>query len=244
MIVSHPREQHARVGHPALGRFLTPDWSAKPEPVPYVQLNEPQSLNLYSYVRNNPLSRTDPNGHYECHGSRQQCDAIRNALTAVRQAYANLKAGTSGKKLLGKVLSFYGDENRRNGVEINFDNADARAVGQTSTANGITTISFGARGLDEFGAAGKGESVAHEGTHGVDQRRQGVPRTFWQFYDTEYHAFQGESAVDKGLGVRSESDGDRPVWAPGMTPEQRTLNIRRNAYSSAQVDCEGGGCQE
>jgi hypothetical protein len=42
---------------------MSPDWSAKEEPVPYAKTDDPQSLNLYSYVRNNPLSRTDPDGH-------------------------------------------------------------------------------------------------------------------------------------------------------------------------------------
>lgn len=46
-----------------VGRWLSPDWSAKPEAVPYSDLTDPQSLNLYSYVRNGPLSRTDPDGH-------------------------------------------------------------------------------------------------------------------------------------------------------------------------------------
>jgi hypothetical protein len=31
--------------------------------VPYAQLSDPQSLNLYSYVENNPLFRPDPDGH-------------------------------------------------------------------------------------------------------------------------------------------------------------------------------------
>jgi len=53
----------ARYYAPSLGRFLTPDWSASPEPVPYANLENPQSLNLYSYVLNNPVSATDPNGH-------------------------------------------------------------------------------------------------------------------------------------------------------------------------------------
>src|SRR5262249_10024968 len=37
----------ARFYAPAHGRFLTPDWSATPIPVPYAQLSSPQSLNLY-----------------------------------------------------------------------------------------------------------------------------------------------------------------------------------------------------
>jgi RHS repeat-associated protein len=39
-----------------MGRFMSPDWAAKAEPVPYSKLDDPQTLNLYSYVRNNPLS--------------------------------------------------------------------------------------------------------------------------------------------------------------------------------------------
>ena len=42
---------------------MSPDWSAKAEPVPYAKLDNPQSLNLYSYVGNNPLSRVDKDGH-------------------------------------------------------------------------------------------------------------------------------------------------------------------------------------
>jgi hypothetical protein len=32
--------------------------------VPYADLQNPQSLNLYGYVQNNPLTNTDPNGHW------------------------------------------------------------------------------------------------------------------------------------------------------------------------------------
>jgi len=44
-------------------RWLTPDWSSKVEPVPYAKLDDPQSLNLYAYVGNNPLSDADADGH-------------------------------------------------------------------------------------------------------------------------------------------------------------------------------------
>jgi RHS repeat-associated protein len=49
----------------ALARFITADWSAAPEPVPYADFSDPQALNLYSYVRNLPTSRYDPDGHQQ-----------------------------------------------------------------------------------------------------------------------------------------------------------------------------------
>ncbi len=53
----------ARYYSPALGRFVTPDWSRKPVPIPYANLKDPQTLNLYAYVRNNPVSLPDLDGH-------------------------------------------------------------------------------------------------------------------------------------------------------------------------------------
>lgn len=46
-----------------MGRWLSPDWSATPEPVPYAKLDNPQSLNLYGYVLNNPVTNRDRDGH-------------------------------------------------------------------------------------------------------------------------------------------------------------------------------------
>jgi RHS repeat-associated protein len=46
-----------------MGRFMSPDWSAQEEPVPYAKLDDPQSLNLYSYVANHPTDLADPDGH-------------------------------------------------------------------------------------------------------------------------------------------------------------------------------------
>jgi RHS repeat-associated protein len=53
----------ARYFSAAQGRFTTSDWSGVPQPVPYANLSDPQTLNLYGYVRNNPLSRADADGH-------------------------------------------------------------------------------------------------------------------------------------------------------------------------------------
>jgi RHS repeat-associated protein len=53
----------ARYSTSSLGRFMTPDWAAKPVNVPYAHFGNPQSLNLYSYVQNNPTTVGDPDGH-------------------------------------------------------------------------------------------------------------------------------------------------------------------------------------
>ena len=53
----------ARYYSNGLGRFITPDWAAKPAAVPYAVLGDPQTLNLYTYVRNIPTTNADPDGH-------------------------------------------------------------------------------------------------------------------------------------------------------------------------------------
>jgi RHS repeat-associated protein len=53
----------ARYYGSTMGRWMSPDWADKPEAVPYSQLDNPQSLNLYGYVNNNPLSKADKDGH-------------------------------------------------------------------------------------------------------------------------------------------------------------------------------------
>jgi RHS repeat-associated protein len=69
----------ARYYSSSMGRFMSPDWSAKEEPVPYANLGNPQSLNLYAYVLNNPLRLVDPDGHIDCSGDNGKgagCQAI------------------------------------------------------------------------------------------------------------------------------------------------------------------------
>ncbi len=77
----------ARYYSSAMGRWMSPDWAAKPEAVPYSSLDNPQSLNLYSYVNNNPLSKADPNGH--C------CDSIWMAGAPIAFAQGLQGAATS-----------------------------------------------------------------------------------------------------------------------------------------------------
>jgi len=59
-----------------MGRWMSPDWADKPEPVPYADLGDPKSLNLYGYVRNNPMRHADADGH-----SDYTWQKMKNALS-------------------------------------------------------------------------------------------------------------------------------------------------------------------
>jgi RHS repeat-associated protein len=53
----------ARYYSSRFGRWLSADWSAVPEPVPYANLTNPQTLNLYAMVSDNPETFADLDGH-------------------------------------------------------------------------------------------------------------------------------------------------------------------------------------
>ena len=56
----------ARYYGSTMGRFMSPDYNGSDDytsPVPYADLSNPQTLNLYAYAGNNPLTNVDPDGH-------------------------------------------------------------------------------------------------------------------------------------------------------------------------------------
>ena len=79
----------ARFDSSATGRFMSPDWANKPEPVPYAKLGSPQTLNLYAFAGNNPKSDPDLDGHEmetaplpsSCDGNGGLCSSIRDSVS-------------------------------------------------------------------------------------------------------------------------------------------------------------------
>ncbi len=71
----------ARYYASSMGRWMSPDWADKPEAVPYSSLDNPQTLNLYGYVGDNPLSHADPDGHCDANG--QNCSVWDHVAGAI-----------------------------------------------------------------------------------------------------------------------------------------------------------------
>jgi RHS repeat-associated protein len=85
-----------------LARWMTPDWSAGPVPVPYADMTDPQTLNLYGYIRNNPLSHADVDGH--CCTAGELADYLDSKVQTFRQD--GLAANNNASPALAAVNTF------------------------------------------------------------------------------------------------------------------------------------------
>lgn len=177
----------ARYYASSMGRWLSPDWSAKEDPVPYAKLDDPQSLNLYQYVLNNPLSHLDDDGHeiiYMTTGPNalQNEQVVRDSVTAIL-ANPNTAGNLSGYVGKGNpdLVIMNGD---LSGLDSHTQNPDGtpgasitkgatEPVMSTSTdANGNPTdpkFSGAIITIDNRTSAGDTPSVmTHETTHAGD----------------------------------------------------------------------------
>ena len=91
----------ARYYGSSLGRFMTPDWAEKPTNVPYANFGNPQSLNLYSYVQNNPTTTGDPDGHC-CEAVAQFGEELESSPSPYVRAAG---AAIAGIAAIGTALS-------------------------------------------------------------------------------------------------------------------------------------------
>jgi RHS repeat-associated protein len=84
----------ARYYGSTMGRFMSPDWSSNPISIPFARIDNPQTLNLYSYVANDPLRRFDSNGHLDCSGGAVQ-DVACAVTAAAKSVWGWLTSGRS-----------------------------------------------------------------------------------------------------------------------------------------------------
>jgi RHS repeat-associated protein len=115
----------ARYDASSLGRFMSPDWSAGPEDVPYADFTDPQTLDLYIYVQDNPVSKSDAQGH--CGSDDPTCYVVLGApvvrLTANVERTKELALGT-----LDLVAAYY-----TGGASLAAESPLLQAVGVVAT---------------------------------------------------------------------------------------------------------------
>jgi RHS repeat-associated protein len=151
----------ARYYGSSMGRFMSPDWAARPTAVPYAVYGDPQSLNLYTYVRNNTLNRSDPDGHYSefpagCQTDDDKC--VNRYAQEARHTAQNKKPPTEtpSQKMAKRIVAgISGVVNIALGVgKIKV----AAGLGVASTVDGPAAVATGT-GAAYLGINGTGHVV-------------------------------------------------------------------------------------
>ncbi len=76
------------------GRWYSPDWASAQVPVPYADLHNPQSLNLYDYVGSDPTNHADADGH-ACTDSSTGCGSDQAKGAAVQASEGQAESKTA-----------------------------------------------------------------------------------------------------------------------------------------------------
>jgi RHS repeat-associated protein len=131
----------ARYYASSMGRWMSPDWSAKAEPVPYAKLDDPQSLNLYAYARNNPVSNVDLDGH-DCSGKdsspcvkittiNQTVNFYNSKGDVVSSVNVTTSLTTISDAQTGAISSVYASATATNGSGAKFSDSQLATIGST-----------------------------------------------------------------------------------------------------------------
>ena len=201
----------ARYYNSAIGRFTTPDWSAKVVPVPYAQMGDPQSLNLYAYVRNNPLIHVDVDGHED------KVAHIVEQVTAAAAKANSTSPGSHGNAALMPDhynLNLNGWANPTNNVERGRDGGGSGKYGASRNEGLGTNTHWGA---DYVGTPGQNVAAVHFGeVVSIGNAYRGDPR--FKMIDIQtFDSFIKSPLI--GMGYVSPADGIHPgaFVVPGQT---------------------------
>lgn len=158
----------ARYYASTMGQFLSPDWSTKEDPVPYAKLNNPQTLNLYSYVGNNPLSRIDRDGHeWDFNGSdKVKKEQLQKAFEAgvKSQGAGAWKAYEAIAKAKGVVSVGFSDlksDTKWGDTTISYKSQG----GKLTSVSGSITFNTNGKALNISNSTDLSTAASHEFTH-------------------------------------------------------------------------------
>jgi RHS repeat-associated protein len=135
----------ARYYSNGLGRWVSADWSPTPVPLPYADFGDPQSLNLYTYVRNSPTMKVDPDGHdtngldHKVEGFDQRMDQVDAFVVRA----LNHPAVQGFIEVLGFRFGGAVEEGAAAGAAKGVEGAAAKGAGETDvTANASKGAAF------------------------------------------------------------------------------------------------------
>ena len=238
----------ARYYSNGLGRWVSADWSATPVPVPYASFGDPQSLNLYGYVRGLPTTRMDADGHCDwCHATIDFVGGVAQGIvsSASGGAVGAPSSSDSNASLYGQLLGTAIE----GGVSTDLALQGASTAGLGLVAEGpslgastvLVVAGGGAAALGTKGALAAAKNtgaILNAMSHKSGQSKQETGSY------TNIHA-SGKTYSGKGGRGRSQASGKRVEKQTGdkhTTTDWKPSANDREAYKdeSRRIDANGG----
>jgi RHS repeat-associated protein len=207
----------ARYYSNGLGRFITPDWAAKAAAVPYAEFSDPQSLNLYGYVRNIPTVKIDVDGH--CCSFSDVMDFVAGAVNAYSSDMSFGAGRLDGSSSASKLGAAVGD------AAATVQGTSELLAGVGGEAAGLVLNATGAGALIGIPA-----NVVSAGAivHGGSTALNGIVHL-------AKNATSSSGANRKG-GMKLGSAGG-PGAGKRATPEQREAALKENGGKCVVSGC-------
>lgn len=240
------------------GRFT----SADPVPMTSQRPPDPQRLNLYSYVRNNPLIYTDPNGlelyfelEFDSKGKVKNWSDAKQYRKALEKATGlkldidkqtgkvTIKSEPTSLSRVGAQIKTIIGDTVNTPVRIGASNNDPNVGGGQFDGGGHQTLDFGdIQKLSKKNGFSKESIVVHETTEAYE----GVINptgTFNQFHSTaigfenDVRAAQGRSPRGPGPDIMSPpgAGGDRTITVDFTTYIERITINRAGDIKKVEV---------
>ncbi|HET9281579.1 MAG TPA: RHS repeat-associated core domain-containing protein, partial [Candidatus Angelobacter sp.] len=188
----------ARYYSNGLGRWVSADWSATPVPVPYADFGDPQSLNLYGYVRGLPTSRVDADGHC-CdwqYGVDFTTGALKGVVSSASFGWVGApKAGDSEASLLGQTYGTFVEGLVGAGI-MSKGIGDAGVGLALAPETGGASLAVSGQGLLEMGGGGLMEAGAAKNTTAIAMVAKNS---------------QGSSSTQESTKPHGNTAGDQPA---------------------------------
>ncbi len=225
----------ARYYGSSMGRFMSPDWSARAAAVPYARLGVPQTLNLYGYVGNNPLSRVDLDGHSPdwwqklANGLKGDGFKTNAELQPVATFHMSVSVSMSAAEASRPSNSGFQPGSLAYGVfqgSAGTWSASNRLV--TNTTIGYTAFAGGAFFAPEI-AAGTGAAASWT-ANASGALGPAAGRVFWSAVGSGAAAEWAEE--NGGTTLEMTPLGSLANWAQGYLPQNGVTGAAWNALSS------------
>jgi len=235
------------------GRWLSADWSAVPVPVPYANVTNPQTLNLYSMVSDDPESFADLDGHCgpKCNAFGQLWDSIKVGAAkgihnALQVTVGNLPGigGVGAKNIMGDELPRETPDNAVEAVSMVTAEAAMGAVVAIATTGPMApeeAVAKGEAATEEPALTGPSEPYNRRAHYGdtptaADKKAIGGesvdhdPSLVQRYYEGD--AARGEQpGYQQTPAQRRASAQDRTRMKPSTKKAQKQQGGRMAQYS-------------